>query len=258
MTVGASQFSRVLDGEGGCARGLPVLLTMCATHVVASMTGRCSRWRYHTRQSSMPTMIPDTHLDIGCGTRPRNPYQRAKLYGLDIRQLPSTPTCEFRSANLVLEPIPFSDGTLGSVSAFDFIEHVPRVLPVRDGQGTRFPFVELMNEIWRVLAVGGRFYALTPAFPSAAAFHDPTHVNLIGEETHEYFSEPRMEGRMYGFSGRFRAIRAEWVIFDHAVDALHEMTPTQRFRRWRWRRAGRLSHFLWELEKLPRDTSVSP
>lgn len=195
-------------------------------------------------------MIPDTHLDIGCGTAPRNPYGRRSLYGIDIRTLPPTPQCTFRAANLVLDPIPFADDSLGSVSAFDFIEHVPRVLPGPGNQGTRFPFVELMNEVWRVLAPGGRFYAITPAFPSAAAFHDPTHVNFIGVETHQYFCEPKVEGRMYGFRGQFRVLRAEWVIFDHVVSASHRMTLGQRFRRWRWSRAGRLSHFLWELEAI--------
>lgn len=155
--------------------------------------------------------LPDTHLDLGCGKFPRNPYGRARCFGVDIRELPSTPTFESRVANLALDPIPYGDSTFGSVSAFDFIEHVPRILLTPDGKQTRFPFIDLMNEIWRVLAPGGRLYAMTPAYPQPEAFQDPTHVNIITERTHEYFCGESPFGRIYGFDGHFRMIRAEWA-----------------------------------------------
>lgn len=195
-------------------------------------------------------MIPDTHLDLGCGTRPRNPYGRSQLFGVDLRSLPSTADCEFRSANLVMEPLPFGDNMFGSISAFDFLEHVPRVLPTADGSGTRFPFVELMNEIWRALAPNGLFYAVTPTYPSPAAFHDPTHVNLIGTETHQYFCEPALDGRIYGFHGHFKVRRAEWVLFENTVNVRQRPTLQQSWRRLRWRAIGRMTHFLWELEAI--------
>ncbi|MFC5576555.1 hypothetical protein ACFPOA_00835 [Lysobacter niabensis] len=77
--------------------------------------------------------------------------------------------------------------TFTSVSAFDFIEHIPRLLPTADGRDTTFPFINLMNEVRRVLDHGGRFHAVTPAFPYPHAFTDPTHVNFITHKTHEYF-----------------------------------------------------------------------
>ena len=96
------------------------------------------------------------HLDIGCGTRPRNPYRRDEVHGVDIREATTAAGAEIRRANLAVEPIPFPDSHFDSVSAYDFLEHVPRVLPATGG-GTRFPFIELMNEVWRVLVPGGRF-----------------------------------------------------------------------------------------------------
>lgn len=156
-----------------------------------------------------PTEDSNSHLDLGCGRFPRNPYAREHLCGVDIRPLPDAEGFDYRVANLILEPIPYPDDSFSSVSAFDFIEHIPRVFP--GGGGTIFPFVRLMDEIWRVLAPSGRLYALTPAFPAPEAFTDPTHVNIITEKTHEYFCGEKPMGRMYGFQGRFKVLRCEWV-----------------------------------------------
>ena len=191
--------------------------------------------------------LPDRHLDLGCGVSPRNPYGRRELCGVDIRPLASTPQAEFRCANVVLDPIPFPDDHFGSVSAYDFIEHVPRLLTTTDGSGTWFPFIVLMNEIWRVLAPGGLLYALTPAYPNAAAFVDPTHVNIITEHTHEYFCGEAPLGHIYGFEGAFRALRVERAVYlDSLVRA--PLSARQKLRRLNRRWRGRLTHLLWELE----------
>ena len=146
------------------------------------------------------------HLDLGCGHRPRNPYERDDLYGIDIAA-DATLTATIHRANLALQPIPFADNYFDSISAYDFLEHVPRLLPTADGLATRFPFIELMNEVWRVMRPGGLFYAVTPAFPSRAAFQDPTHVNIMTVDTHHYFTRPLMQGAMYGFKGDFALCR---------------------------------------------------
>lgn len=208
--------------------------------------------------------LPDRHLDLGCGDAPRNPYARAQLCGIDIRMPDHATGHEHRVANLVVEPIPFPDDSFGSVSAFDFIEHVPRVFP--DGQGgTMFPFIRLMDEIWRVLAHGGRLYALTPAYPHPEAFVDPTHVNIITDRSHEYFCGASPNGRMYGFQGRFEVIRAERTEYTHAQAELAGSTrhraPAKRFarnaREWlrfiRGTRPGASpGYMLWELEAVKR------
>ena len=89
-----------------------------------------------------------------------------------------------------------------------FIEHIPRLLyaPTR-----RMPFVELMNEVWRVLKPGGIFYSYTPAVPQLAAFWDPTHVNFITEQTFPmYFDEKSLLAKMYGFNGAFIVQNQSW------------------------------------------------
>lgn len=206
----------------------------------------------------------DRHLDLGCGKFPRNPYGRRELCGVDVRPAPAGADFEHRVANLSLQPIPYGDDGFASVSAYDFIEHVPRLLATGDGRGTVFPFVQLMNEVWRVLAPGGRFYALTPAYPHLEAFTDPTHVNVITAKTHEYFCGPQPLARMYGFTGEFKVVRAQWV---RALDAYEQMPGLNEARKpktglkrlalhWRGftRRlrgkpdpSGKV-HFLWELD----------
>jgi len=186
-------------------------------------------------------------LDLGCNNRPRNPYKYEKLYGIDL-----TPQVidgiTYAEANLALEPIPFEDNYFDCVSAFDFIEHIPRQLLSVDTKKTRLPFIELMNEIWRVLKPNGIFYALTPAYPSAAAFQDPTHVNIITKETHSYFCGDAPMGEMYGFHGRFEKKRVEFVVPKTALTA-----ENNRAKKWynlekRIINPSRLSHLLWELQ----------
>ena len=125
------------------------------------------------------------HLDLGCGAVPRNPYRRDELHGIDIAPRHEPGAAEIRRANLALQPIPYPDSHFDSVSAYDFFEHVPRVLATADGQDTRFPFVQLMNEVWRVLVPGGLLYAYTPVYPHPMAFQDPTHVNILTRDSHQ-------------------------------------------------------------------------
>ena len=129
-------------------------------------------------------------LDLGCGETIRNPYQALKVIGLDIQD-----------ADLAIEPIPYKDNYFDYVTAYDFLEHIPRLLYVPQ---RRYPFVELMSEIYRVLNIGGKFLSSTPAFPHGAAFQDPTHVNIITPDTfYEYFDDEKTWAKMYGFKGAF-------------------------------------------------------
>jgi hypothetical protein len=76
---------------------------------------------------------------------------------------------------------------------------------------------------------------------------DPTHVNIITERTHEYFTGTAPQGRMYGFVGSFDALRVEWAVF---ADAQFAVLPDwrQKLRRENRRLRKRLTHLLWEFE----------
>jgi SAM-dependent methyltransferase len=144
-------------------------------------------------------------LDLGCGPQPKNPFNADEVFGIDV--------CEYLGVNiyladLAIAPIPFPDNTFDYVSAYDFIEHIPRVIyaPTR-----RNAFVELMNEIYRVLKIGGIFLSSTPAYPQPAAFQDPTHVNIITDMTFPaYFDHVNRWAVGYGFTGAFVIQKQEW------------------------------------------------
>lgn len=139
-------------------------------------------------------------LDIGCGGIPRNPFDADLQFGIDIREDLQR---NVQGIDLTLHPIPFGDAEFDYITAFDFIEHVPRVIYAPD---CRFPFVQLMNEIWRTLKTDGIFFSHTPVYPFRTAFGDPTHVNFITEETFYYFDNQSSLAKMYGFTGAFKVI----------------------------------------------------
>jgi len=147
-------------------------------------------------------------LDLGCGAVPKNPFNANEVFGIDLRNSPDE---RIRYADLSVDAIPHSDDTFEYVTAYDFIEHIPRVLymPQR-----RNPFIELMNEVWRVLKPNGTFLSVTPAYPHAAVFMDPTHVNVITEGTFPlYFGDQVADSPwaiIYGFKGAFHTVSEAW------------------------------------------------
>jgi SAM-dependent methyltransferase len=148
-------------------------------------------------------------LDLGCGPNPRNPYNADLIYGVDLSTHDDP---SIRIADLAVEKIPFPTNYFDYVTGYDFLEHIPRILYI-DGK-RRYPFLELMAEIHRVLKPGGLFRANTPAYANKEAFSDPTHVNFITDSTVYYFTEtPWIEATMkhYGINiGEFDLINQHW------------------------------------------------
>ena len=155
------------------------------------------------------------HLDLGSGNTPRNPFSADEVFGLDLN-LPSEDFVSPKNTKVDIVQgdatlgVPFPDSYFSSASAYDFLEHVPRVQQSFTEIALKFPFVWVMNEVWRVLVNGGTFIASTPAFPSSKAFQDPTHVNFITLGTHQYFTGQTPSARGYGFKGQFELRYAGW------------------------------------------------
>jgi SAM-dependent methyltransferase len=152
-------------------------------------------------------------LDLGCGEKPKNPYGAKIVYGIDLQERPEH---NIRCADLATENIPFPNEHFDFVTAYDFLEHIPKVIyaPKR-----RNAFVELMNEIYRVLRPNGIFFSSTPVFPHSAAWRDPTHVNIMTEETFElYFDDKNRSAQVYGFNGAFRILNKNWSEHRHNIN----------------------------------------
>jgi len=168
--------------------------------------------RIHRKLVRSTIFIMTRHLDLGCGDNPRNPFLTNDLYGVDLADFSGC--AERVGTHLItadlLEPLPFDADFFDSISAYDFLEHVPRVAPGSKGDSTELPFINLMNEVWRLLRHDGCFIASTPAFPHRKAFQDPTHVNIITRDTHKYFLGDEPYSRRYGFVGNFREVYVGW------------------------------------------------
>ena len=145
-----------------------------------------------------------TTLDLGCGKSPKNPFNAEYVFGVDFQE---NTDLNIKAADLALEPIPFSSESFDFVSAFDFIEHIPRVIYAPE---KKFCFVDLMSEIYRVLKPGGHFLSFTPAYPTIDAFSDPTHVNIITEKTFPVYFTGELGASIYGFKGKFDIVGQKW------------------------------------------------
>jgi SAM-dependent methyltransferase len=161
-------------------------------------------------------LIDSTTLDIGCGETPKNPFHAKNTFGLDIREDIAK---NIRYADLTTEVLPFSANTFDYITAYDFLEHIPRVIYIPE---RKFPFIQLMNEIYRTLRPGGIFLSRTPFYPISSAFTDPTHVNVITADTFpRYFDDQYTWAKMYGFEGSFK-IRFQAVHVTHLLTILQK------------------------------------
>lgn len=217
-----------------------------------------------------------THVDIGAGRNPRNPFSAQNVVALDITSSQEMSE-EFWDPRVKRETLthirhdftrglPFGDCEVDSFSAFDVLEHVPRWERI-DGN-IHFPFVELMSEIYRCLKPNGKFIAITPAYPSFGAFVDPTHINFISRETAYIFGVKDSKENlvpMYGYKGKFLVLHNDWLI--GGGPSLTRSEGIDFFMRRRWEKfltllkySKRLlraklnfshkTHLLWVFEKL--------
>ena len=94
-------------------------------------------------------------LDFGCGPNPREGFEgvdRIKFKGV-THQL-----------DIACERWPWKDGTVAEAHASHFLEHL-----------TNVQRVHFVNELWRILVLGGTCQIIVPHWASNRAYGDPTH-----------------------------------------------------------------------------------
>lgn len=153
-------------------------------------------------------------LDIGCGEN-----KMPGFVGIDYRPLDTVDIVH----DVMRFPWPLPNECVTVAVASHLVEHLSpdvgdqRVLPllqlllkkklitqkeVDESIGEMDPgprFMRFMDEVWRVLKVGGEFAMVFPYAGSPGFYQDPTHVNNINENTWEYFDplSPRSQGQLY-------------------------------------------------------------
>jgi SAM-dependent methyltransferase len=155
--------------------------------------------------------LDGTHVDLGAGNNPRNPFNAATLIATDFHEgFIRHDGVKFVKADLT-DKLPFADDSISSMSAYDVLEHIPRWERLEGN--IQFPFINLMNEISRCLVPGGIFLAVTPVFPQESAFQDPTHINIMTKNSILYFAgrEPWAKSLGYGYTGDFNIIINDWL-----------------------------------------------
>lgn len=108
-------------------------------------------------------------LDIGCGD-----HKQDGFVGMDIRKMPGVDIVH----DLESFPWPLPDESVAMAASSHVLEHI---------DPARGVFLNLMNEVWRVMKPGGRFAINVPYAGSPGYWQDPTHCNGITEMTWTYF-----------------------------------------------------------------------
>lgn len=115
-------------------------------------------------------------LDIACGAN-----KQPGFVGIDIQPFPGVDIVH----DLNVHPWPLPDECTIRAIASHIVEHIPKV--AIDGGRTRFPLIEFMDEVWRVLKPGGEFAIAAPHGYSLGYMQDPTHASALCEASFVYF-----------------------------------------------------------------------
>ena len=64
------------------------------------------------------------HLDVGCGSRPQNPFNCDELHGVDLGCRHDS-GFEYKQCNVIREPLPYEHSYFDSVLAFSIFQDLP-------------------------------------------------------------------------------------------------------------------------------------
>jgi len=114
---------------------------------------------------------PNIKLDIGCGKN-----KVPGFIGMDYRNFPGVDIVH----DINVYPWPIENGSVAEINCSHFLEHLDhnRHNPER---------VRFMNEVYRILAPGGKITIITPHWASNRAYGDFTHADKPVSEMFFYY-----------------------------------------------------------------------
>jgi SAM-dependent methyltransferase len=119
-------------------------------------------------------------LDIGCGQK-----KALNSIGVDLKKT--------KVADIIADVchLPFKDESVDEVLSFQVLEHVDNL-------------VKAMEELYRVLKIGGKVKISVPHVKGLDAFRDPTHRNFFTIASMDYFTDA--SGYSYYSKAKFRIV----------------------------------------------------
>jgi SAM-dependent methyltransferase len=136
-------------------------------------------------------------VDLGCG------FRKNGNLGIDI-------TAGGTEADVIcalgFEPLPLDDEVADTVFCRNFLEHIPKAYYCERETKLRYPIIDLMNEVWRVLKPGGTFTSFTPCYPAPEVHQDPTHLSVWTLESMSYFCGKYPVAKVYGVRTNFELV----------------------------------------------------
>ncbi len=113
-------------------------------------------------------------VDLACGQNKQPDH-----IGVDIAG-----DCDIKHDLFNDFPYPFEDNSVDEIHCSHFIEHIP--MEYINGKDKLFAFID---EVYRILKVGGKATLIFPCATSTRAFQDPTHRRFIPAATAYYFNK---------------------------------------------------------------------
>lgn len=152
-------------------------------------------------------------IDLACGQNKKEGYT-----GIDISPCEGVDIVH----DLTSYPWPIEDNSVDNIHCAHYMEHIPhvdikgilkqsssfdefkeKVIESKDG------FINFVNELYRILKVGGVAEVIVPHYMSVRAFGDPTHTRYIGDFSFLYLDkEWRDENKLshYGLDCNFEML----------------------------------------------------
>ena len=145
-------------------------------------------------------MIDKTRIDLACGQNKREGF-----IGVDIVSAPGVDIVH----DLNVYPWPFEDNSVDEINCSHYIEHIKHsdtLTDVKEILHTSSSFkefkektlelshqqdgmIKFMDEIYRILKVGGKAILTAPYVTHTRAYGDPTHTRYIHDMSFYYYNK---------------------------------------------------------------------